>query len=126
MEDAVVDTGGCPRVIAEQHLGRGGRNVDFDGRGAESPGDGGEQDDGCNATEIQAVKQFTTGCEAAAFAGLHVLDEEHGVAALVVDQLIHHVAREEDAEASRPAARFGADFHVAGRLVFGIADGGVR
>ena len=55
-----------------------------------------------------------------------VFHKQNGIAALVVDQLVNHVAGHQDAEAAGAFAFFRAHFHVMDGGIFGIRNGGVR
>ena len=55
-----------------------------------------------------------------------VFDEQHGIPALVVDQLVHQVAGHENAESARPLALLHAHFDVLDRRILGIGNRRMR
>jgi len=57
---------------------------------------------------------------------LQIFDEENGVAAFVVQQIVHQVLGEQDAEASGADTGFGAHLNVLDGGILRIGNGGVR
>src|SRR4029453_1183486 len=57
---------------------------------------------------------------------LQIFDEQDGVAAFVIQQLVHQVLSEQYAEATRTFARFCPYFDLAGGGNRGVGEGGAR